>query len=93
MARIRYAVLTALVVNLTFTTYANDSHYVLLLPVWLWLIARRRTWLAAWGLAWLVFLRLVGFPGEVLFALALLAGMAHESGVAFATAGDRASAL
>ncbi len=75
MARIRYAILAALTVNLTFTPYANDSHYVLLLPVWLWLIQHNRLWLLAWGLSWLVLLRLVGFPGEVLFALAMLAGV------------------
>lgn len=79
---LRRVTILALVINLTFTPYANDSHFILLLPAWVWLIGYDRRWLAAWGLSWLVLLRLVNITGEITFLLVVMAGvlcrLAHD---------------
>ncbi len=65
----------ALALNLVLTPYANDSHYVLLIPAWLWLVEQRRAYLLLFPLTWLPLARVWGVAPEIIYPLLLTGGL------------------
>lgn len=66
-----YLVALALAANLMVTGYANDSHYVLLIPAWLWLVESDGRWAALYPLGWLPLARNWGYAPEILYPVLL----------------------
>jgi len=70
-----YTLALALTMNLLFTPYANDSHYVLLIPAWLYLVERDWRWALLYPLSWLVLLRAWSIVAEPVYAVVLLVAL------------------
>ncbi len=71
---------TAIALNLIFTVYANGNHYILLIPVFLYVARHSRRWaLLAYAMTWTPLLRAVGGFDlawvDLLYPIVLLAAL------------------
>jgi len=73
----------ALSINLLIANYANDNHYVLLIPAWLWLVERRRSYALLYPLSWLPLTRIWGIAPELAYAALLTVGLLFEQQLAY----------
>jgi len=76
----RGLVALALALNLLLASYANDDHYVLLIPAWLWLVECHWGYVGLYPLTWLPLARLGGLSLEILYPLLLTGGLLWHLG-------------